>query len=168
MNFGYSMKIIFGLLIAAGLVVFCNMAGNLLVKIPISKTTEKSNPPSINNKSKKVADLTKITDSSSISATAGKKLFRNCRTCHSAREGGKNGIGPNLWGVYEQPIGRVAKFRYSKAMKNFAGKWDFHTLDKFLTNPKEYLPGTKMSFSGINDEAKRKSLILYLKSLDKS
>ena len=168
MNFVYFMKIIFGLLIAAGLVIFCNMVGNLLVKTPISNATEKNNSPSLANKSKKVAALTKITDPSSNSATAGKKLFRNCRACHSAREGGKNGIGPNLWGVYGQPIGRVAKFRYSKAMKNFAGKWDFDTLDKFLTNPKKYLPGTKMSFSGINDEAKRKSLILYLKSLDKS
>ena len=53
MTFGYFVKIIFGLLIAAGLVISCNMIGNLLVKTPVSKATEKSNSPSLDNKSKK-------------------------------------------------------------------------------------------------------------------
>jgi cytochrome c len=96
-------------------------------------------------------------------ADDGKKVFNKCKACHTA-EDQKNKVGPYLGGVVGRKAGSVEGFKYSDAMKDSALTWDEETLDKFLTKPKDLVPGTKMSFAGLRKEEDRKALIEYLKS----
>ena len=99
-------------------------------------------------------------------AEAGGKpaVFAQCAACHAV-EKGKHGIGPSLAGVYGTKSGELAGFAFSDAMKNANLTWDDATLDKYLTAPMKLVPGTKMTFAGLSDAAKRKEVIEYLKTL---
>lgn len=90
--------------------------------------------------------------------------FAICKTCHSP-EKGKNMIGPSLFAVYGTKAGDVAGYTFSDAMKKSGLTWDDATLDTYLTNPMKMVPGTKMTYAGQPDAAKRKEIIEYLKSL---
>lgn len=93
----------------------------------------------------------------------GEATFKKCMACHTIAQGGANGIGPNLYGVVGSAVGgHVAGFAYSDALKAKGGKWDFATLNEWLTNPKKFADGTKMSFAGISDPAERANLMVYL------
>jgi cytochrome c len=91
----------------------------------------------------------------------GKKVFAKCQACHSL-EAGKNKVGPTLHGVMGRASASEAEFNYSEAMKNAHLTWDPETLDKYLANPKEMVPGTKMMFPGLRKEKERADLISYL------
>jgi cytochrome c len=90
--------------------------------------------------------------------------FAQCKTCHSV-EPGKHGIGPSLHAIYGTKAGELAGFTFSAAMKNSGLTWDDATLDAYLTAPMKTIPGTKMSYAGLPDAAKRKEVIEYLKTL---
>ena len=91
----------------------------------------------------------------------GKKVFAKCQACHSL-EAGKNKVGPTLHGVMGRASASEAEFNYSDAMKNAHLTWDPDTLDKYLANPKELVPGTKMMFPGLRKEKERADVISYL------
>ncbi len=74
-------------------------------------------------------------------------------------------IGPPLYGVVERPKASVAGFDYSEALKSKGGEWTYADLDQFLANPQAYAHGTKMTFAGEADPAKRADIIDYLRSL---
>lgn len=95
----------------------------------------------------------------------GRKAFRKCITCHSAAEGQKHKIGPNLWNIANTPIGSRAGYKYSGAMRGKGGKWTYESLNAFLTSPKTFIPGTKMGFAGVKKIGQRADLIRYLRSL---
>lgn len=95
-------------------------------------------------------------------AAAGEKVFGKCKACHKV-DGG-DGTGPHLNGVVGRARGSVAGFGYSDAMKSVADAWTPETLDAFLTNPKGYVAGTKMSFAGLPKVEDRANLIKYLES----
>lgn len=98
-----------------------------------------------------------------INADAGEKVFKKCKACHTSDEGGAPKIGPNLWGIVNQPIASIEGFKYSEAMLGFADKvWDTALLDEYLTKPKALIKGTKMSFAGLKKAADRQNLIAYL------
>ena len=95
---------------------------------------------------------------------AGEKVAAKCKACHDLSQGGKNKIGPHLWGVIGRNHAAVEDFPYSDAMKGFAGKpWTFEDLDAFLTSPKDYAPGTKMSFPGLKKPEERAALLRWLR-----
>lgn len=94
-------------------------------------------------------------------AEAGKAVFNKCRACHSL-DAGKNMVGPSLHGVVGRKAGTAPGFNYSDAMKNSGKTWDAATLDAYITDPKAAIPGNKMVFVGIKDEADRKNLIAFL------
>jgi cytochrome c2 len=90
--------------------------------------------------------------------------FNQCKVCHSV-EKGNHGIGPSLAGVYGTKAGEIPGYQFSEAMKNSGLTWNAANLDRFLENPREVVPGTKMGFAGLKDAAKRKAVIDYLKTL---
>lgn len=90
--------------------------------------------------------------------------FVQCATCH-ATEKGKHGVGPSLAGIYGTKAGDVAGYAFSEPMKASGLTWDEKTLDTYLTNPMKMVPGTRMTFAGMPDAAKRKEVIDYLKTL---
>ena len=93
----------------------------------------------------------------------GKAKFAMCRSCHTIVEGGANLTGPNLHGVFGRKAGALANYKYSDAVKTAGFVWDAEHLDKWLAEPRTFLPGTKMTFAGLKAEKDRIDLIAYLK-----
>jgi len=98
-------------------------------------------------------------------AAKGKKVFKKCKACHTVNKGGKNRVGPNLFGISGQKAAMVKGYKYSKAMKASGLTWDDATMDKYLTKPKKLVPKTKMAFPGLKKAGQRADVIAYLKSL---
>jgi cytochrome c len=96
---------------------------------------------------------------------AGETEAKKCAACHSLEEGGPNKIGPHLWGVVGRDIASVADFSYSSALQEKEGAWDYDKLSQFLSSPKDWAPGTKMTFAGLKSPEDRADVILYLRSL---
>jgi cytochrome c len=93
----------------------------------------------------------------------GEKVFQKCAACHTVNKGGANGVGPNLWGVVGEGIGQGAGgFPFSDALKSKGGAWDFDSLDKWLTSPRKFADGTKMTFAGLSNGKDRADVIAYL------
>ena len=100
-----------------------------------------------------------------------KTQARKCQSCHTFNEGGANGQGPNLWGVVGRPIASHEGFHYSAAMTAHAAEvpnWTYEELNLFLTAPKARVPGTKMNFNGVKDDAERANIIAFLSTLSAS
>ncbi len=97
----------------------------------------------------------------------GKQMTEQvCAICHSLNEGGKPIIGPNLYGVVGGPHDHEQGFSYSDALEKFKGQpWSFAALDKWLTDPATYAPGTKMTYAGIKNPQQRADVIAYLDTL---
>ena len=96
-------------------------------------------------------------------AALGEKVFKKCKACHYVdRE--KNKSGPHLVGIVGRAAGAVEGFKYSKAMAGSGLVWDEATLTGFLSKPKKYLKGTKMSFVGLKKESDIANVIAYLES----
>lgn len=94
----------------------------------------------------------------------GLKVFKKCAACHTPEVGGKNKIGPNLYGVVGTDVA-TKEFNYSDAMLAQEGGWSYDLLDRYLTKPRDAIPGNKMVFAGLKKGTDRASVILYLRSL---
>ncbi len=94
----------------------------------------------------------------------GEAVFAKCAACHTINSGGANGIGPNLFGALGKAHGHVPGFAYSEALKGVAGNWDFEGMNAWITSPRKYAPGTKMSFAGLSNPEDRANLIVYMNS----
>jgi cytochrome c len=98
-------------------------------------------------------------------AAKGEAIFAKCKACHTVDQGGANGIGPNLFGVYGAAVaGDRGGYAFSDALKGKGGNWDDATLDAWLAGPAKFAQGTKMTFAGISDAQQRADVIAYLKS----
>jgi len=99
-------------------------------------------------------------------AARGEKRFEECATCHST-ERGVNNVGPSLFGVLGRTAGEIADFRYSPAMRTSGITWTAQTLDKFVADPQQEVPGNRMPFAGMPDPGDRADLIAYLQKATK-
>ena len=95
----------------------------------------------------------------------GKKIAKKCKMCHTLNEGGKNKLGPNLFGIMGKPAGAVEGYKYSKALLASGITWDGVTFSAFMAKPKKVIKGTKMSFSGIKKASQRADLLAYFQTL---
>ena len=98
----------------------------------------------------------------SASIADGEKVFKKCVACHSIAKGEGNKIGPGLWNVLGRQAGSVSNYKYSKAMAAYGKPWSFEEMNSFLTKPKDWIKGTKMSFVGLKSEKDRAAVILYM------
>ena len=95
---------------------------------------------------------------------AGEKVFAKCKSCHHID--GTDATGPHLNGVVDRQKAAAAGYAYSEALAAMsADAWTPENLNGFLTSPKNYMPGTKMSFAGLPKVQDRANLIAYLASV---
>ncbi|SVC42716.1 uncharacterized protein METZ01_LOCUS295570, partial [marine metagenome] len=92
----------------------------------------------------------------------GRKLFIQCRACHSLRLGEPHKLGPNLYGIFNSRAATREGFNYSDEFIASTIVWDFSTLNLWLEKPYVLIPGNRMVFSGMNKEKDRLDLIAYL------
>lgn len=98
-------------------------------------------------------------------AEAGARLFKaDCSVCHTVQPN-RNLVGPSLFGVVNRPAGSVVTFHYSTANRSSGLVWDPATLDRYLTAPRQVVPGTLMTFTGLKDAKQRSDVIAYLQTL---
>jgi cytochrome c len=94
----------------------------------------------------------------------GEKVFKKCSACHIVAKGGKNKIGPALYGIVGKASAVSEGYSYSKAMKAHGENWSFEELNGYLLKPQSHIKGTKMAFAGLRKDKDRASVILYLNS----
>ena len=94
----------------------------------------------------------------------GQQVFNKCAACHNAEKGGANQLGPNLWDVIGEPIGQGKGFAFSDALSKKGGTWNWDNLSQWLTSPKAFAPGTKMTFAGLSNPQDRADVIAFLNS----
>src|SRR5216684_2121288 len=93
----------------------------------------------------------------------GAKIYGSCAACHSL-EPNLHLTGPSLDGLWGKKAASVDNFvRYSSALKEQGFVWDEVSLNAWLTDPKAFVPGTYMTFRGIEDKKVRGDLIAFLK-----
>ena len=104
----------------------------------------------------------------SADAAAGEQVFKKCTACHNADPGGANALGPALYGVMGNPVGGHAGFAFSPALKGKGGSWDWDSMSAWLSSPKKFAPGTKMTFAGLSNPQDRANVMAFLNSRDAS
>ena len=50
-------------------------------------------------------------------------------------------------------------------MASHGGDWTPEALNEFLEKPRDYMPGTAMSFNGLNKIGDRANLVAYLQTI---
>jgi cytochrome c len=92
----------------------------------------------------------------------GAQVFNKCMACHNAEKGGPNQLGPNLWDVIGEPIGQGKGFAFSDALSKKGGTWNWDNLSQWLTSPRNFAPGPKMTFAGLSNPQDRADVIAFL------
>lgn len=169
MHFSLLEKMGASVLISAWLIYGANFVGNLLVPIAphvggavhaaATKEEAPAEPAAAAGPEKSIGELLATAD-----PAAGEKVFGKCKACHVAESGAGHKVGPNLWGVVGRPTASAAGFSYSAAMTGKGGEWTYEHLNVFLTSPKEYAPGNKMTFAGLKSADDRAAVIAYLRT----
>jgi cytochrome c len=94
----------------------------------------------------------------------GQTSANKCVACHTFDKGGRNLVGPNLYGILGREKGSEAGFNYSAGFRKMKGPWTAQELSDFVKNPKGMVPGTNMTFAGISRAGERADLIAFLNS----
>ncbi len=111
-------------------------------------------------------DLTKLLAMGTIEH--GQKVFKKCSACHVVAKGGKNKIGPALYGVMGRKSASISDYKYSRALVAHAKEWSYEEMNAYLIKPQAHIKGTKMAFAGLKSEKDRASVMLYMNSMSDS
>ena len=96
-------------------------------------------------------------------AAKGAEVFKKCGACHTVNQGGANGIGPNLYGTLGEGVAQgKGGYAFTDALKSVGGTWNFENMNAWLTSPRKFAPGTKMTFAGLSSPQDRANILLYL------
>ena len=126
-------------------------------------------------KSDETAETKKCYRCSEIKSVRDFNKFKNgfnswCRECqrknNNERMNSEIGmVRDTLNGIFGREAGTAKGYRYSKTMKASDITWNVVNLNLFLTKPRKFMKGTKMSFSGLKKEKDRTNIIAYILSL---
>jgi cytochrome c len=157
-----------GIVVALWVIFGANFIGNMLIPVPeptkqTPAAAAKAPPPAEKAETQAPPAQSLAQMLALASAEKGKKVAKKCTSCHRFDKGGKNKIGPGLYGMIGRARGTVAGYNYSKAIQAMGGQWGYADLDAFLTKPKAFMAGTKMSFPGLKKAGDRAVLILYMR-----
>lgn len=98
----------------------------------------------------------------------GAQAFQACMICHSVNAG-EHSTGPSLSNLMSRKAGTAEGFpHYSQALKDANIIWNENNLDRWLHDPRRFIPGTSMAVQGINDAQARADLIAYLKAVSEN
>lgn len=100
-----------------------------------------------------------------VAAVVRPASFARCQSCHTVDQGGRNGMGPNLFGVLGSKPGSKPGYTYSDAMTSSREVWTRASLSAFIASPRTAVPGTKMASAPVTDASDREDIINYLSSL---
>jgi cytochrome c2 len=103
-------------------------------------------------------------------AAKGETVFKKCKICHQVGPTAKNAVGPDQNNLIGRKAGTGEGFKYSDAMKEAGDKgmvWTEENIDKYLADPKNFIPKNKMAFVGLPDAQDRADVIAYLKTFAK-
>ncbi len=120
-----------------------------------------SAPSSDSEKEKPLASISPLL--AKANPANGEIIFKKCKACHTVEKSEPPKMGPNLWGIVMNKIAHAADYAYSAVIKEKGGQWDYENLNHFLHKPREFAPGTKMTFIGIASDQDRADLIAFLR-----
>jgi cytochrome c len=95
-------------------------------------------------------------------AAAGERIYNQCRACHQLGETARNGVGPQLNGLFGRKAGSVEGYSYSNAYKGLDKVWSKENFTTYIKDPRGVTPGTKMVYAGLKDETQIANLIAFL------
>ena len=98
------------------------------------------------------------------SYSLGRRTFKLCGSCHTLKQGAQNLVGPNLYGVIGREAGSLDGFNYSPTLQKADFTWTPAKLEEWLSNPRDFLPGNNMTFSGVHRPNDRHAVIAYIMS----
>jgi cytochrome c oxidase assembly protein subunit 11 len=104
-------------------------------------------------------NLSRFLANAAPDAAHGQKLFsERCTACHAITS---NKIGPLLGGVVGRRAGSAPGYRYSAALKSAGLIWSTDNLDRWLADPRAFVPGAKMPIR-VLDAPSRRDIVAYL------
>ena len=169
-------KIVASILLIALLFIGIGKISNLIFKVDKPETAGYKVEVPENGAATQVSD-TKTEKAEEIDIAAllalgnldhGEKVFKKCAACHVVEKGGKNKIGPALYGVLGRKVAAIDDYEYSQALTEYDKEWTFEEMNGYLRKPQGWIKGTKMSFAGLRKEKDRASVILYLNQFSDS
>ena len=165
----FALALLFTLLLTMGLGVFTNalFAPGKMAKpgfaLPGETAAAEGAAPAAAAKEPPLPELLAKAD-----PAKGQADTKACQACHVFDKGGVAKVGPPLYGVVGRPVASIAGFGYSDGLKAMGGNWSYETIFKFIAKPSALVAGTKMSYLGEPDPAKRADILAYLQTLSDS